>query len=902
MITAILVEDHEIYRLGIKSAFENNEPDIEIVAEAETGAEFFALLKAKKADIVLLDIGLPDMSGVEIARRLKKEKPEMKILVTSTENTEETIKELVDIGIDGFISKREGGTKMMIEAIRSIMNGLEYFGKDIAQIIYKVYVAKKKTTEVTAEFTEIERKVIELCRTGLPSKQIADRLNLSPRTIENHKSRIFHKLGINNTVEMVQYAMKKGIIFLLFCFSAFLLLQSCNSKQKDEIKRQKANEAIQKPVFNSEVDSMEWVLENYQLTTDEKAEIYFRIQYEFDDFDKERYYTLKVLSLAESEKDELLMARAYRSLGCIYERFGYRDSAWFYLNKSLNEAKRLKNKDLEALTIFSMGNISTGEQAISYYKDALKYWESDEVFKSENVNYNIRTVLRNIAVMYNGIGNWEQAEKYILRVGQMTEEAGEITELAITYHFYVDIYLRKGNPELALDYAMRSLNLISDESNYNPRVLPYSLQYVAYAYKKGFKDYKKALKYGYESLEAAEKYSGTREIAMACNTIANVYYGLENYAQADAMATKGYETDSLVDVVENMLQTIVSSNIMLGNKDKAMQFLEKLEDYYSNIVNEEYQSRLSETEVRYETEKKQLEIEKQQQVIKRQTMQRNFLAGGIALSIVILALLYSLLRSRTRQKQTLAEMNTTKDKFFTIISHDLKNPAIAQREALQMLLENAKQWNPEQLEKYCHGLMKSADGLVDLLYNLLNWAQLQTGRMQYCPVQFNLATELRKDSFLHFHNLAKNKEIALEFIIPEEHFVTADVNMIHTIIRNLLDNAIKFTPRGGQIILEISQGTGVSPYAPTRISISDTGIGMTEEQIRHIIRKNDVRAGFKPAPTGTGVSPYASTRGTAGESGTGLGLTVCKELLEKHGTTLHIESEIGKGTIFWFEI
>ena len=212
MITAILVEDHEIYRLGLKSAFENHYPDIKIVAEAETGAEFFALLKAKTADIVLLDIILPDMSGIEIARRLKKEKPDMKILVTSTENTEETVKELVEIGINGFISKREGGVKALVEAIRSIMNGLEYFGRDIADVIYKIYVSKKKTTEVTVEFTNIERKVIELCREGLQSKEIADRLVLSPRTIENHKNRIFHKLGINNTIEMVQYAMKNGII------------------------------------------------------------------------------------------------------------------------------------------------------------------------------------------------------------------------------------------------------------------------------------------------------------------------------------------------------------------------------------------------------------------------------------------------------------------------------------------------------------------------------------------------------------------------------------------------------------------------------------------------------------------------------------------------------------------
>jgi len=214
MITAILVEDHEIYRLGLKSAFENNYPDIEIIAEAETGTEFFSLLKVKIPDIVLLDVKLPDMSGVEIARRLKQEKPEIKILVISTEDTEEIIKELVEIGIDGFISKREGGVKAIVEAIRSIMSGLEHFGKDIANILYRIYVSKKKTTDRKVEFSEKEMEIIELCSKGLQSKEIANRLDLSPRTIECHKTRIFHKLGINNTVEMVQYAIKNGIIRL----------------------------------------------------------------------------------------------------------------------------------------------------------------------------------------------------------------------------------------------------------------------------------------------------------------------------------------------------------------------------------------------------------------------------------------------------------------------------------------------------------------------------------------------------------------------------------------------------------------------------------------------------------------------------------------------------------------
>jgi len=212
MITVILVDDHELFRLGVRAAIASRHPDICITGEAESGEELFRLLESTAADILLLDIILPDMSGIEIARRLKKERPELKILAISSENTAAVTQALLDVGINGFISKRMSGVDDLANAIRSIMSGFEYFGKDISDIIYRIYVSKKKTAEATAEFTEQEKKIIELCRDGLPSKQIADRLCISPRTVENHKNNIFRKLGINSTVEMIRYAMKNGII------------------------------------------------------------------------------------------------------------------------------------------------------------------------------------------------------------------------------------------------------------------------------------------------------------------------------------------------------------------------------------------------------------------------------------------------------------------------------------------------------------------------------------------------------------------------------------------------------------------------------------------------------------------------------------------------------------------
>ena len=212
MINALIVDDHALFRLGIKSAITSNHADIHVIGEADCGSALFRLLETVKPDIILLDIILPDTTGIEIAQRLKKEKPEIKILAISAENTSDVVRKMLDIGIEGFISKSKGNPDEIAEAIRAIMNGHEYYGDDISSIIYKIYISKKKTTVINNEFTEREKEIIELCRSGLFSKEIAARLNISPRTVDNHKSNIFKKLGINNTLEMVHYALKNGII------------------------------------------------------------------------------------------------------------------------------------------------------------------------------------------------------------------------------------------------------------------------------------------------------------------------------------------------------------------------------------------------------------------------------------------------------------------------------------------------------------------------------------------------------------------------------------------------------------------------------------------------------------------------------------------------------------------
>ena len=212
MIKVIVVDDHRLFRMGLKVAINSGHPDIQITGEAECGKELLKLLPTTPADVVLLDINLPDKHGTEIARNIHKAYPAIKILAVSGENSTDTIQSLLKVGIDGFISKQMGDIDELANAIRTVASGLEYFGQDVAKTVFDVYVAKKKTVEVTNEFTEREREIILACRDGLMCKEIASKMEISINTVNTHKKNIFQKLGINNTMEMVQYALKNGII------------------------------------------------------------------------------------------------------------------------------------------------------------------------------------------------------------------------------------------------------------------------------------------------------------------------------------------------------------------------------------------------------------------------------------------------------------------------------------------------------------------------------------------------------------------------------------------------------------------------------------------------------------------------------------------------------------------
>lgn len=228
----------------------------------------------------------------------------------------------------------------------------------------------------------------------------------------------------------------------------------------------------------------------------------------------------------------------------------------------------------------------------------------------------------------------------------------------------------------------------------------------------------------------------------------------------------------------------------------------------------------------------------------------------------------------------LRELNLTKDKFFSIIAHDLKSPFNSIIGMSDLLKEEAETLDVKNIRHYATIINSAANQTLILLENLLNWARMQQGRMEFNPKNL-LLHQLTSDVIDMLSETSADKNIRLQNNIPETTIVHADENMLTTTIRNLLGNAIKFTHNGGSVIISSEKTDDI-----VRISVTDTGIGISAENIEKLFN----------------IGSSISTRGTRNEKGTGLGLILCKEFIEKHGGRIWAKSVEGQGSSFTFTL
>jgi signal transduction histidine kinase/CheY-like chemotaxis protein len=233
-----------------------------------------------------------------------------------------------------------------------------------------------------------------------------------------------------------------------------------------------------------------------------------------------------------------------------------------------------------------------------------------------------------------------------------------------------------------------------------------------------------------------------------------------------------------------------------------------------------------------------------------------------------------------QNEHQLKELNATKDKFFNIVAHDLKNPFTSLLGSSELLFQNIEHLDMDHIRKLAIILNDSAKSGYSILQNLLDWSRSQTGMLKYNPEKVNLRL-LIEENIANFELFAVNKEIMVTSLVKHDLFMYTDKNMINTILRNLISNAIKFSYRLGRVIIKAT----MVPHEVI-ISVKDHGAGIPEGNIDGIFR----------------IDSKFTTPGTENEQGTGLGLKLCKEFIEKLGGRLWVVSKLQKGTEFSFSL
>lgn len=638
-------------------------------------------------------------------------------------------------------------------------------------------------------------------------------------------------------------------------------------------------------------------------------------------------YAREGLALAEELDYPRVVGRALTDIGLIYWRMGNFSMAYDFFLEARQIQEREGDRFGYARTLASMGIVFSGQgyydNALEHYFRALRHYEDiDSIARTAKV-------LNNIGTAYQRQGNYELAEEYHIRSLAIKEEYGDEKGKAFSLNNLGRVNQLRGHYSRALDYYMESLEI--REKYQDTREMAATLRNIGILYHQ---------KESYE--EAIDHLTRARDLYIEVDDqrgLAGVYYHLgEVYVSMDRLyVARNYFRQSLAMARELNLPSQISDNYSrlselmadLGNYQAAYRYQEDYLAIQDSIYDEESQRRVLEMQMMYDRERKENEIEllkKTNEInalnLEKQRQFRNFLLLFTGLILILMLLVYSRFRMTNRankmleaqkaeisrnntqlkelnsrlveqkkkveelnhklqdSEKHLIETNKTKDKFFSIISHDLRNPFASIVSFSRILKRDIQDLDKDELQELALELDKSVVKISNLLENLLQWSRSQTGKISYNPEFFELKDIIR-DNINLFSANAREKGVEINDRVNEQLVVWGDVNMTNTIIRNLLSNAIKYTESGGSVELRSDEQNGM-----VEISVADNGTGISGEDQKKLFR----------------VDAVYTTYGTRDEKGSGLGLLLCKEFVEKQGGSIRLSSREGEGSVFTFSI
>lgn len=209
-IKVLVADDHQLFVDGVKLILKKH-PDVQVVAEAGDGASLLSLLKETAVDLVITDLSMPGMKGIELVKAIKQKHPQVKLLVVTMHNDQEIISEILQAEAEGYILKNSGKTEML-EAVDDLMNGKTHYDKEVLHLLVQKIKKEKQTVTKTKPLTERELQILSLIVKEFTSKEIAEQLGISKQTVDTHRMHIMEKTGAQTLVGLIKYALSSNII------------------------------------------------------------------------------------------------------------------------------------------------------------------------------------------------------------------------------------------------------------------------------------------------------------------------------------------------------------------------------------------------------------------------------------------------------------------------------------------------------------------------------------------------------------------------------------------------------------------------------------------------------------------------------------------------------------------
>ncbi len=573
-------------------------------------------------------------------------------------------------------------------------------------------------------------------------------------------------------------------------------------------------------------------------------------------------------------------------------------------------------------------------KALRFYKDGLAIREQIGDEKGVAGSYN------NIGNVYTDMGNFTESLTYLFKSLELREKLNEPFSIANSYANISGVYVLVHKYKEALYYGLTALKLYKESGN--KEGLTQSYITIGNVYFKE-KEIKKAMRYFNAALPIAKQMDNSNTLAVCLTNLGEGYIEMREFALAESCfrqaqgiceamgdqegiliceigigeiklkknqvnesiphLTKGYQMASNIGIklaASEASELLASAYERTGDFKKANAFLKEHLIFKDSLFNDESRKKIQEAEFNFKLAKKQDEItmlEKDKSIQRAEARMHRFINIGLfLLSCLLVSLIIVLYRSRSKEMKArqlifkqkrelenqavvLNELNTIKDKIFSVLSHDLRSP-VASLLGIVSLMEQ-KEMSQEQFLSFQNAFSEQLKSLNLLLDNLLNWSKNHIrGGIETNKKQVSIAekTEL---VYRLFKEIARVKNISLVSEVSPSATVLMDPDHLDIVLRNLISNAIKFSKPHGEVKVAVTE-----TKTETIIMVKDQGIGITDDKLLNLL-------------SGT---PNQSNLGTGGERGIGIGLLLCKEFTEKNGGKLTVSSQSGKGSEFYITI